>query len=96
MKKRLTQILALSVLVVLCLSTSTLATARRASLYLNDYYVNSATLSGGRSSLNLMWTPQKPFPGWRRLHCPAGEEQLRQVDERSLLLSGGLPGYGRL
>ena len=48
MKKRLTQILALSVLVVLCLSTSTLATARRASLYLNDYYVNSATLSGGR------------------------------------------------
>ena len=48
MKKRLTQILALSVLVVLCLSTSTLATARRASLYLNDYYVNSAALSGGR------------------------------------------------
>ena len=46
MKKRLTQILALSVLVVLCLSTTALATARRASLYLNDYYVNSATLSG--------------------------------------------------
>ena len=42
MKKRLTQILALSVLVVLCLSTTALATARRASLYLNDYYVNSA------------------------------------------------------
>ena len=48
MKKRLTQILALSVLVVLCLSTSALATARRASLYLDDYYVNSAALSGGR------------------------------------------------
>ena len=48
MKKRLTQILALSVLVVLCLSTTALATARRASLYLNDYYVNSAALSGGR------------------------------------------------
>ena len=46
MKKRLTQILALSVLVVLCLSTSALATARRASLYLDDYYVNSAALSG--------------------------------------------------
>ena len=45
MKKRLTQILALSVLVVLCLSTTALATARRASLYLN---VNSAALSGGR------------------------------------------------
>ena len=48
MKKRLTQILALSVLVVLCLSTAALATARRASLYLDDYYVNSAALSGGR------------------------------------------------
>lgn len=47
MKKRLTQILALSVLVVLCLSTSTLAAPRRASLYLDDYYVNSAALSGG-------------------------------------------------
>ena len=46
MKKRLTQILALSVLVVLCLSTSTLAAPRRASLYLDDYYVNSAALSG--------------------------------------------------
>ena len=48
MKKRLTQILALSFVVVLCLSPSALATARRASLYLDDYYVNSAALSGGR------------------------------------------------
>ena len=48
MKKRLTQILELRVLVVLCLSTSALATARCASLYLDDYYVNSAALSGGR------------------------------------------------
>jgi len=49
MKKRLTQILALSVLVVLCLSTSALATARRASLYLDDYYVNFSppTRAGG-------------------------------------------------
>ena len=33
---------------MLCLSTTALATARRASLYLNDYYVNSAALSGGK------------------------------------------------
>lgn len=97
MKKRLTQILALSVLVVLCLSTSTLAAPRRASLYLDDYYVNSAALSGGRVVIEFDVDATKTVSQvGRRLHCPAREEQLRQVDERSLLLSGGLPGYGRL
>lgn len=62
MKKRLTQILALSVLVVLCLSTTALATARRASLYLNDYYVNSAALSGGRVVIEFDVDATKLFP----------------------------------
>ena len=48
MKKRLTQILALSFFVVLCLSTSALASARRPRVFLYYFFFISAGLRGGR------------------------------------------------